>query len=513
MGTTTNLYAVADDFQLPMTGYEAGSFNERVLGASGNHLGEDHQASHYDPVYAIADGVVVWRQWFDDYGMLLVIEHTLIDSTKYCSVYGHLCSHSGHTPVSLGSVVQKGDHIACIGDDAENGDNTEHLHLGLRRAAHPGSWVYYGYAGHGENYDYSDAQHRKPGYGKFTAASAFINGIVLSDGVNVLRPHGGGVFSNGTPLEVDFEIQNLTSHTIYIQDLTVALHKTETSNGHRVGDLKKTGPITLNPYGQPGDSYVYTNYLSDANSVSLPVTLGDYYVRAKYTLNGNDWIDIPIHFKNAPEMSETTENSVPLSVEEYAGIFSDISDKHEMYYYIEQLYNTPSRNDYWGDWVVSGYGNGTFGPDDTLTRGEICTMICRAKGLPWNPAWNDGSFSDVNGSSHKEAIYACKHYGYVSGYGDGTFGPGDNITRSQICKILSKAYGFSPDTPDPDRFSDWDATDPELQGYVAAIVEKCIVEGYPDGRFGMNDDLKRGHACKFFKNTMDAYNNGSTNCN
>jgi hypothetical protein len=115
--------------------------------------------------------------------MLLVIEQYSDRYTKYCSVYGHLCSHSGHAPVSLGSVVQKGDHNACIGDDAENGDNTEHLHLGLRRAAHPKFLGLLWLSGHGENYDYSDWSTSQTCGGKFTAASSIINGIVLSNGV------------------------------------------------------------------------------------------------------------------------------------------------------------------------------------------------------------------------------------------------------------------------------------------------------------------------------------------
>lgn len=101
------------------------------------HLGDDILADPGDPVFAVADGVVI-KTLVDDiaveelrWGALVVIQHTLADG-EFSSLYGHLSSSRGLL-VEPGQVVAKGDIIGFVADGEENGvPGSAHLHFGVR---------------------------------------------------------------------------------------------------------------------------------------------------------------------------------------------------------------------------------------------------------------------------------------------------------------------------------------------------------------------------------------------
>ena len=84
--------------------------------------------------------------------------------------------------------------------------------------------------------------------------------------------------------------------------------------------------------------------------------------------------------------------------------------------------------------LIQGYEDGTFKPGNTITRAEFVTLMNNAKGF-----WSEGSinFSDVkNGSWFYSAVARAVAAGYVKGYSDGSFKPNNNIARGQMAKIL-----------------------------------------------------------------------------
>lgn len=85
--------------------------------------------------------------------------------------------------------------------------------------------------------------------------------------------------------------------------------------------------------------------------------------------------------------------------------------------------------------LMSGYGNGLFGPDDILSRAQLCQIIYNLEG---QPATTGGSaFTDVaDGAWYADAVTWAAENGIVGGYGGGLFGPEDNITREQLAAIL-----------------------------------------------------------------------------
>ena len=123
------------------------------------HLAEDYGAPGWTadlagtPVYAAANGLVKYtHEELGEYAGIVIIEHTLPDSTKVCTLYGHLSKSLGLL-VSPNNVVRKGQIIAYVAYDAEDGSDQwkPHLHFGIRKGGYTtaqtcGYWAYVGYS-------------------------------------------------------------------------------------------------------------------------------------------------------------------------------------------------------------------------------------------------------------------------------------------------------------------------------------------------------------------------------
>lgn len=111
-----------------------------------------------------------------------------------------------------------------------------------------------------------------------------------------------------------------------------------------------------------------------------------------------------------------------MSATAFAADFKDVDNTHEYYEAIETLSTLK---------IVSGYDDGRFDPDNELTRAQACTILVRAfGGDPRNYPTN--IFTDVTNHWAKNFIHEAYYMGLVSGYGNGIFGPNDKITYDQV---------------------------------------------------------------------------------
>ncbi len=84
--------------------------------------------------------------------------------------------------------------------------------------------------------------------------------------------------------------------------------------------------------------------------------------------------------------------------------------------------------------MMAGTSTTMFSPDTTTTRGMIVTILHRLDGKPTAPVSN---FTDIEQNQYyTEAVAWASANGIVSGYGNGNFGPNDTITREQMASIL-----------------------------------------------------------------------------
>lgn len=136
-----------------------------------------------------------------------------------------------------------------------------------------------------------------------------------------------------------------------------------------------------------------------------------------------------------------------------------------------------------------------FRPDEPITRAELVKMLTQCKfGDGLTEATSD--FYDVSESAwYAAAVYKAKKLGWVNGYSDGSFKPNVTVNRAEALKmILLSAF---PDADIQGGFSSFsDVSDQWFKKYIQFAVMKGYVQGYNDGRFGPGNRITRGEAAK-----------------
>ena len=105
---------------------------------------------------------------------------------------------------------------------------------------------------------------------------------------------------------------------------------------------------------------------------------------------------------------------------------------------VEKHWAKDAINDMGSRMVVNGTGEDRFNPDRDITRAEFAAIIVRALGL--KPGMGDNQFTDVKNTDwYADYIRIAADYNLISGYGNGKFGPMDKITREQAMTIIARA--------------------------------------------------------------------------
>jgi hypothetical protein len=166
--------------------------------------------------------------------------------------------------------------------------------------------------------------------------------------------------------------------------------------------------------------------------------------------------------------------------------FSDVQPGDTFYTYIHYLYCAG---------VISGYGDGTFRPGNNTTRGQLSKIVVLARG--WTvvcPA--TGHFSDVHpGDTFYCFVETAFSHGIISGYSNGTFLPGNNITRGQLSKVIVLAMGWTDTCPATGHFSDVHPGD-TFFCFVETAYTHGVISGYADGTFQPGNNATRGQISK-----------------
>ncbi len=150
--------------------------------------------------------------------------------------------------------------------------------------------------------------------------------------------------------------------------------------------------------------------------------------------------------------------------------------------------------------IISGHGDNTFAPDDNVTRAEFIKMITVAMALKSSDTKTP--FSDVTADDWF-APYAAMAYreGIVLGDSVGKFNPDDNITREDMVTILYRAMKITETNVTPN-FSDADKISSYAKTAVAYFGSKGIVNGVGDGSFAPKAGATRAQAAKVLYNII-----------
>lgn len=121
------------------------------------------------------------------------------------------------------------------------------------------------------------------------------------------------------------------------------------------------------------------------------------------------------------------------------------------------------------------------------------------------PVFANATFRDVPATSqYYEAVefLAAKH---IITTATGTYNPQNNLTRGQLAKMMALMLDLDLTNPVNPNFKDVKKTD-HYYPYIAALSQAAIISGYPDGRYGVNDSVKRSHMAKFIANSFELPN-------
>ncbi|MCZ2257569.1 S8 family peptidase [Sporosarcina sp. G11-34] len=138
---------------------------------------------------------------------------------------------------------------------------------------------------------------------------------------------------------------------------------------------------------------------------------------------------------------------------------------------------------------TEGYPDQTFRPGQKISRAEAVALLGRVAGL--NGEKKATTFGDVGINNFASGyIQSAVEKGYVAGFPDGTFRPNDVVTRAEMSLLLQQVFQFPMDESKILPFSDM-TTSVTSYDAVRALTQKGIFQGYPDGTFRPGEPMTR----------------------
>ncbi len=147
---------------------------------------------------------------------------------------------------------------------------------------------------------------------------------------------------------------------------------------------------------------------------------------------------------------------------------------------------------------LTGYPDSTFGADRNMTRAEVAQMFYSL--LKNKNVMITTSFSDVsNDAWYATAVKTMASLGMMSGYPDGTFRPDEPITRAEFATV-ALAFAYEPDNARCSYLDV--STSAWYYTYVAQATTYGWIGGYPDGTFRPNNSITRVEVCVIVNNML-----------
>jgi len=221
------------------------------------------------------------------------------------------------------------------------------------------------------------------------------------------------------------------------------------------------------------------------------------WVKLEGLVSGNSITVTVDHFTNFTVMAIQTagsETSPPKQV------FTDLAASH----WAAEAIRTLQQRD-----LISGYPDGSFQPDKSISRAEVISILNKVLQLPdadASPsAFNDVTPRDWFYGAVKNAVAAS----VVKGYGS-SFKPNEPVSRQELAVMLVNALGKTAEARTwqtaHSSFSD-DASIPEWsRGFIQLAVQKGLLKGYPDNSFHPQGSATRAETCMMIRNFLTVYN-------
>ncbi|MCX7749929.1 MAG: S-layer homology domain-containing protein [Clostridia bacterium] len=229
-----------------------------------------------------------------------------------------------------------------------------------------------------------------------------------------------------------------------------------------------------------------------------PKRLGVYYLDE----DKMEWIYVGGKYDVKTGTVKTkVDHFTKFTIIEYSKTFSDIKDGYWGKEYIEVL---ASRH------VIKGMDENKFIPDGRVTRAQFATFIAKSINLPME--LYTAKFKDVREKDwFMPYVEAASKAGIVSGVGNGSFKPNDLITREQMAKMVMVAYQYVTGNKASDlaqgvrlEFSDMNKTSGWAVDYIRAAYRLNVISGMSKTMFSPKENAQRAQSAAIIVKLLTA---------
>ena len=278
------------------------------------------------------------------------------------------------------------------------------------------------------------------------------------------------------PSTQKYPIANVLSSAVFVELSASIVHKDNAGKTVSTEALHEFGGnVTVSvPYERPADMegrQIIACYIADDGAITY----------------------FPVKYESGIATFTTTHFSTFAVLESRAATFQDVDIS--AWYMTSVEYALQSG-------LMGGYNSERFGTNDNLSRAQLAQILYNKEG---RPAVTDGSsFADVApGAWCAPAITWAAERGIVGGYGNGMFGPDDNITREQLAVMLWR-YAGSPAATDKElHFTDADKASGYALEALRWAVENCVINGKGGGILDPKGLATRAQVAQMLKNYLN----------
>ena len=170
-------------------------------------------------------------------------------------------------------------------------------------------------------------------------------------------------------------------------------------------------------------------------------------------------------------------------------VFSDVKVDNWAKKHIEYLYEIK---------YISGYDDGTFRPDQSVSREEFLKMLLNAASVDTTDA--ETTFGDITADDWCYSVVAAAERDGIINGDNGNFGKGRSITREDMCTMVARAaekYNIKLNVQySADLFDDYNNISDYAQESVTKLQTAGIINGMGDGTFAPKGEVTRAMAAK-----------------
>lgn len=510
-----------------------GSYRLNGKEYDGSHLAVDIKTPMNTPLRSIANGVVVKvANLTSGFGKHVVIQHQNVPSfsdpsvkTMYYSSY----SHMGQVLVNEGDIVLRGQPIGLSGESGFA--TTPHVHFQIDTGDAP--WhPYWGFTYQEQaaaGLDFVGAINA--GLGKDRATTYTINPLMyvqkyvttaptLASAVvsPVSTPPVSTPASDVTPTPIVTPPAPVVPSPVAPSPVPIPLHFAfQVKPTYKIGDSIFVKITVLDDHDQPAST------LSESALVLLSGDTGvlsQSEIRTEHLSQGQVTIEVQtpkvskgqmtVLYQGGSFKSDFFEVVNPVAVTPppvvssapRPKLFADVSGGVPFYDALSYLKKKA---------VFGGYQDGTFKPDQQISRVEVLKVVLKASNRPLLPTSGSLSYVDVESDGwYVPYIATAQQNGIVQGYIGNHFKPHQSVTRSEFLKMLLIAFPIAieptvTEAPYSDvAVSDWFAV------FAQFAKQKNLLPNVGDGTLRANEIVTRSEVAEIIYRLMLVVNSGAS---